>query len=239
MSKGLIKFRANIDDTVVFIKTDSSKAAIRALKSIRKSRIELERHVLKNAEFLKTLKPIEVSPDSPEVVKRMASAAKSAGVGPMAAVAGAISDLAVESMIEEGARIAVVENGGEISANSINELNIAIISGSPSISGKFGFRVSPEEMPLGIGTSSATLSHALSFGEADAATIVAKNAALGDAVATAACNEVQSRDIKASMKRGLELVKKISGVRGGIIIRDKYIGVVGKIPQIILIDGFI
>ena len=129
-----------------------------------------------------------------------------------------------------------MENGGEISANSNRELNIAIFSGSPSISGKFGLKVSPEEMPLGIGTSSTTLSYALSFGDADAVTIVAKNAALGDAAATSTCNEVQRRDIKVSMKKGLELAKKIKGVRGGIIIQDKYIGIVGRIPQIISID---
>ncbi len=237
MPKDLIQFRTNFDDSVIFVKTDSTKAANLALKSIRKCRIELEKYILKHPEFLKALKPIEVPPSSPEVVQRMASAANLSGVGPMAAVAGAISDIAVDRMIREGAQVAVLENGGEISANSTKELNIAIISSSPSISGKFGLKISPKEMPLGIGTSSAILGHGISFGDADAVTIVAKNAALADAVATCTCNKVQSRNIEATIENGLEKIKKINGVRGGIIIHGEYIGVVGKIPQIISIES--
>ena len=41
----------------------------------------------------------------------MALAAQKAGVGPMAAVAGAIADLAVEDMKRLGCEVAVVENG--------------------------------------------------------------------------------------------------------------------------------
>jgi ApbE superfamily uncharacterized protein (UPF0280 family) len=155
----------------------------------------------------------------------------------MAAVAGAISDLAVDAMINEGARVAIVENGGEISANSCLELNIGIISGSPSISGRFGLKIRPDEMPLGICTSSATLSYALTFGEADAVTILAENAALGDAVSTAICNEVKGKNIEKSIERALELSKSIRGVRGAIIIHGGFIGTVGRIPQIISIKG--
>lgn len=237
MPESLIEFRINIDDTYAFIKTDSNKAANMALKTIRNNRIELEKYILKHPDFFKSLKPIKISKKSPEIIKRMASAAKSTGVGPMAAVAGAISDLAVDSMIKEGARVAVVENGGEIFANSNRELNIAIISGSSSISGKFGLRVVPDDMPLGICTSSTTLSHALTFGEADAVTIIAENAALGDAASTSICNEVKGNNVKDSIKRALELTKKIKGVMGGIIIQGQYIGTIGKIPQIISIEG--
>ena len=238
MTQELTEFRVRIDDTNVFIKTDSNKAALRALKSIRMSRLEVEKYVLKHSDFMKTFEPIQVSPDSPEVIKRMANAAKSAGVGPMAAVAGAISDLAVETMIEEGANIAVVENGGEISAISVDELNIALYAGASSISGKLGLRIYPKETPIGIGTSSATIGSALSLGDADAATIVAENAALGDAVSTLLCNEVKSNNLMASMKESLEIAKGIKGVRGGIVVQGDYIGLVGKIPQIISVEGF-
>jgi len=46
-------------------------------------------------------------------------------------------------------------------------------------------------MPLGIATSSGTSGHALSFGIAGAVTVVADNAGLADAAATAICNTVK------------------------------------------------
>jgi len=236
LPKELIKFRVKIADADVFIKTDSNKAASSALESIRKNRLKVEKYALKNPNFLKALGPIKVNSDSSEVIKRMAYAAESANVGPMAAVAGAISDLAVEKMIEDGAKIAIVENGGEISAISKREFNIAINTGSPSFSEGFGLKISPEETPIGIGTSSATVGPSFSLGDADAATVVADNAALGDAVSTSLCNEVKTKDLKTSIKNGLELAKRIEGVRGSIIIKDNVVGLAGKLPQMISIE---
>jgi len=236
LPKELIKFRVKIADADVFIKTDSNKVASNALESIRRNRLEVEKYALKNPIFLKALSPIQINSDSPEVIKRMAYAAEFANVGPMAAVAGAISDLAVEKMIEHGAEIAIVENGGEISAISKREINIAINTGSPFFSENFGLRISPKDTPIGIGTSSATVGPGFSLGDADAATVVADNAALGDAVSTSLCNEVKTKDLKTSIKKGLELVKRIEGVRGSIIIKDNIVGLAGKLPQIISIE---
>ncbi|WP_455276278.1 UPF0280 family protein [[Eubacterium] cellulosolvens] len=236
MQKELIRFRVKIADADVFIKTDSNKAASNALESVRRHRLEVEKYALKNPIFLKALGPIQINSNSPEVIKRMAYAAESANVGPMAAVAGAISDLAVEKMIENGAKIAIVENGGEISAISKREINIAINTGSPSFSDNIGLRIYPEDTPIGIGTSSATVGPGFSFGDADAATVVADNAALGDAVSTTLCNEVKAKKLNESIKKGLELTKKIEGVRGSIIIKGNVVGLAGKLPQIISIE---
>jgi ApbE superfamily uncharacterized protein (UPF0280 family) len=236
LPKELIKFRVKIADADVFIKTDSNKAASNALESIRRNRLEVEKYALKNPKFLKALGPIQINSNSTEVIKRMGYASESATVGPMAAVAGAISDLAVERMIKDGAKIAIVENGGEISAISNKEINIAINTGSPSLSENIGLKISPEDTPIGIGTSSATVGPGFSLGDADAATVVADNAALGDAVSTSLCNEVKTRDLKTSIKKGLELSKRIKGVRGSIIIKDNVVGLAGKLPQIISVE---
>ena len=237
MPKNFSEFRINIGETRAFIRTNSEKAANSAINSIRYNRLELDKYILKNPNFLQYLNPIDAPQKSPEIIKRMISASKLAGVGPMAAVAGAISDLAVDAMIDEGARVAVVENGGEISANSDIELNIGIISGSPSISGRFGLKIRPDEMPLGICTSSATLSHALTFGEADAVTILAENAALGDAASTAICNEVKGDTPKKAIRNGLIFSKSISGLKFVIIFYDNYAGFEGDPPELVRIRG--
>ena len=47
------------------------------------------------------------------------------------------------------------------------------------------------EFPIGVATSSGRFSHALSFGDAEAATVFCKNASLADAAATAVGNVVK------------------------------------------------
>ncbi len=66
----------------------------------------------------------------------MAQAAEKAGVGPMAAVAGVIADLAVNDMINTGCEVAVVENGGEISATSNMPIDVAVAAGEEPLSKK-------------------------------------------------------------------------------------------------------
>lgn len=154
----------------------------------------------------------------------------------MAAVAGALADLAVDAMLVT-ARVAVMENGGEISAESNTPIIVGLLAGGSSLSGKIGFRLKVEDFPIGVGTSSGTVGHAVSFGEADAATIIADNAALADAAATAVGNAVQGDDFEKSVQKGLEIAETIRGVRGSFIIRGEYAGIVGKLPELVRIEG--
>ena len=163
----------------------------------------------------------------------MTQAADAANVGPMAAVAGALADLAVEEMIKSGAKIAVVEDGGEISVRSSEKLDVMIYAGESSLSKRLGLRILPEDCPLGLATSSGTVGHALSLGFADAATVVAENAALADAAATAVCNAVDSKDLASSIESGLRVAQSIQGVKGALIIRDNRVGFAGKLPRLI------
>lgn len=117
---------------------------------------------------------------------------------------------------------------------------MGLYAGRNVLSGSIGFRISPSECPIGIATSSATVSHAFSFGEAEAATIFAETSTLADAFATAVCNAVQGKDIEESIQLGLEAAeKKRDLIRGALIIREKHVGSVGKIPQLVKIGrGF-
>ena len=94
-----------------------------------------------------------------------------------------------------------------------------------------------KESPSGIGSSSAKIGHAISFGEADVVTIFAKNATLADGAATRIANAVKGSDIEKSIKKGLDLVDDLEGVFGAFISRDEKVGQVGKIPKIIKIVG--
>jgi ApbE superfamily uncharacterized protein (UPF0280 family) len=75
--------------------TDSKRAIDAAKLAIKANRKQLEKFIQQNPIFLYSLEPVQIN-RGPEVVKRMAEASEEAGVGPMAAVAGVLADLAVE-----------------------------------------------------------------------------------------------------------------------------------------------
>ena len=100
-----------------------------------------------------------------------------------------------------------------------------------------GFLVEKKDCPIGIGTSSATVGHALSFGQADAVTIFAVSAALADAAATKVANSVKGNDVEKSIKKGLDIADDIDGVFGTFISRKDKIGQTGRLPKMIKIEG--
>jgi len=225
-----------IGHSKIHIKSDKKEAIKEAVKEIKRHIKELSRYVEENPYFQYSLEPLDVSLRSPQIVLRMAEVSKVANVGPMAAVAGAIADFGLEALLRMDANIALVENGGEISAYTNSDHVIVSISTSePKLSGKIGFLVTSSDSPIGIGTSSSKTSQTISFGEADSVTVIADNAALADAAATSICNNVIGLDAEKSISRGLERAKSIRGVRGAIIVRDGRIGMIGKLPRIIKI----
>jgi len=233
----MIRIQERISETNLSIQTDRLEAARAALVAIQIHRIYLETYINRNQLFRASFEPVEVEASAPEIVKRMTEAALAARVGPMAAVAGALADLAVNAMGETEAKVRVVENGGEIAAVSDQDITVGVYAGHSPLSGRIGFRISHFDTPIGIGTSSATVGHAINFGEADSVTVFAGNAALADAAATAVSNAVRGRDVGASIQRGLDVAKTIAGVRGAFIIRGKHVGSVGKVPEPIKITG--
>src|SRR3989339_403058 len=63
---------------------------------VRQRRI-LEGYIARHPQFQPTLEPIDLRTDAPEVARRMAWAARRVGVGPMAAVAGVMAQMAAEA----------------------------------------------------------------------------------------------------------------------------------------------
>jgi len=233
----LLEFRRLIGESSILVKTDLYAAAYIAFQTILKHTHQIKRYTQAYPEFLLALDPIPPNSDAPEAILRMSQAAESAGVGPMAAVAGALADLATEEMLKHGAKVAVVENGGEVSIRGDAEVDVAVYSGGSRLSGRLGFRILPDDLPLGLATSSATVGHALSFGFADSATVFAENSALADAAATAVCNAVDMKDVDASVRRGLDRAQTIEGVKGALIVRRDRVGTIGRLPKLISVNG--
>jgi ApbE superfamily uncharacterized protein (UPF0280 family) len=229
-SEGLHRLEYQLRESRCTIITDRPEALSAAVSGIKGHRAELEEYIRRNPVFQLALDPIDVV-DGPEVAVLMAEASRRAGVGPMAAVAGVLADLAVREMLGAGARVAVVENGGEACFHSDRPMDIAVQAGETPLSRRVGFRL--EEFPVGVATSSGLFSHALSFGEAEAATVFAENAGIADAVATTVANVVKGDDEKVVVEDAVDLGLSIEGVRGVFIIYRGHVGLGGEIPTII------
>ena len=229
-AKGLFREAFEFKETRGFIISDSRSAIATGMASLKQNREKLEKYIREHPKFLYSLQPVQAD-DGPPVVRLMAKAAKKADVGPMAAVAGVLADLAVEDMLLKGAHVAVVENGGEASAASDRPINTALLAGDNFLSRKIGFRL--ENFPVGVATSSGVFSHALSFGDAEAVTIFAENAGLADAAATAVGNVVKGNDHREAIKRGIAKALSIEGVSGVFILYKGMVGRAGRVPKII------
>ncbi len=215
--------------------SDSKTAIEKALSAIELHRERLTEYVRLNPLFRETLEPIKLD-DGPLVARLMAEHSAAAGVGPMAAVAGVLADLAIREMVEHGARVAVVENGGEAAVVSEDPVDVALQAGDEPLSRRIGFRL--ERFPMGVATSSGRFSHALSFGEAEAVTVFADNAGLADAAATAVGNVVKGDDEESAARRGVETGLSIEGVQGVFVVYKGTVGVGGRVPKIIGVDPF-
>jgi len=224
----------NYKETRCTITSDSETAIDAAISSIKYRRTQLEEYIRNHPKFFCSLLPIEVS-EGPSVAKLMAEAAEKANVGPMAAVAGVLADLAVEAMISKGAKVAVVEDGGEAYAISKRPVDVVLVAGDTPLSRHLGFRL--ERFPIGVATSSGLFSHALSFGEAEAVTIFAENAGLADAAATAVCNVVRGDDRRKAIERGITKALSIKGVKGVFILYGGLVGKAGQVPKIIKVKN--
>jgi ApbE superfamily uncharacterized protein (UPF0280 family) len=235
--RGFFRLRRIMKQSNVLAISDVARAIESGIDSILYHRSQLERYVRRRPLYKLSLDPLQIEESAPEVVKLASLAAEAAQVGPMAAVPGALAELAVRDMISEGASVSLIENGGEIAAASIQPLIVGIYAGSSPVSGRIGFHLGLEDFPIGIATSSATVSHALNFGQADAAVVIANTASLADAAAKAVCNSVVGENLEASVRSGLEKAESIRGVRGALVIRRNYVGTVGKLPRLIKVKG--
>jgi len=222
--KDLVSFTVTVKETDLFIRAATSLQR-KALKLVEKYRHQLERYIEKNPEFQTSLKPLAVPPRAPGIVLTMIEAGQKAGVGPMAAVAGAIAEYVGRELLEFTREI-IVENGGDIFLKINRKRVIGIYAGDSPLTGKIGLEIEPGDTPLGVCTSSGTVGHSLSFGKADAVVILAETAALADAAATAVGNRVtHPGDIQAAIDFGLS----IGGVKGVVIIVGKSTGVRGDV----------
>ncbi len=210
-------FETRIGESDLWINVSAPGLEDLAYESLLRCRRQLENFVAANPEWCRSLVPVPIAdyPLAPAPAKRMMMAAAAAGVGPMSAVAGTVAET-VGLRLRQEANLVVIENGGDIFLAGARRYRLAIFAGNSPLSGRIGIQLEAEApFSCGVCTSSGRVGHSLSFGRADAVTIVAEDAPLADAVATAMANRVRGRkDLAEVVKRAL----RIPGVNGTVAI---------------------
>ncbi len=220
----LVSFNVAEKQTDLFIRANRNLKD-KAFKSMLKHRVSLERYIEHHPLFLTTLEPYHVGENAPVIVKEMAQASQTAGVGPMAAVAGAIAEAVGRDLLSWSSEI-VVENGGDIFLKTEKRRLVGVYAGESPFTKRIALEIEPEETPLGICTSSGIVGHSLSLGSANAVIALSPSTALADAVATAIGNIVKSTQ---DISKAIEKVQSIQNLHGIVIIKDDKIGFWGKV----------
>ncbi|MFO7570068.1 MAG: UPF0280 family protein [Smithellaceae bacterium] len=225
--ENLVSYKVKIAESDLFISTDTDMAG-RAEKSLIHHRHALEAYIKTHPSFQTSLLPVSADPLAPPIVREMISKSTHCGVGPMASVAGAVSQFVGLDLMDRTDNL-IIENGGDIYLKAKKPLTVGIYAGESALSYKINLIVKPEETPLGICTSSATVGPSLSFGRADAVCVLSKSATLADAAASAIGNRVKSKkDIKKSLDYGIN----IPGVLGIVVILGNDMGAIGEVELV-------
>jgi ApbE superfamily uncharacterized protein (UPF0280 family) len=229
---GLVSVQVQIQETDLHILA-SRVVSERATELVLQYRGQLEQYIARHPSFVSSLTPLPLDALAPPLVREMLRAGQQALVGPMAAVAGVVAEFVGKSLMAEGVEEIIVENGGDIYLRRHKECTVSIFAGPSPLSYKVGLRLPPALMPVGVCTSSGTVGHSLSFGRADAVTVVARSTALADSAATSIGNEVKAT---LSPEQGIELAlaraKEIEGIEGVVIICGKALGAMGAIELV-------
>lgn len=228
----LVQFRVVIKETDLLVLSERDISDI-VRNVVLTQRDRLERYIAGNPSFRESLLPVQVDSSAPGIVKSMALAGQASGVGPMAAVAGAVCE-AVATGVGDSVRELILENGGDLYIASARERIIGIFVGKEVRGGTIGLRVAPDRTPIGICTSSGRIGHSLSLGDSAAATVLAHSCALADAAATAVGNRVHGRN---GVREGMAAARDIPGVLGVVVLRDGQLGAWGDVEIVGLQDG--
>ena len=216
-------FAVKVETTDLLIKTgrnsgkttaDLYKIAEAAVKNLRK---ELMDHISIQKSFMTSLNPIKRIDTESSIINKMYHASEIAGVGPLAGVAGAISEFVGLELLEFTDEI-ILENGGDIWMDIKQPVSINIYSGESGFKDNVGLKIYPENKSWGICTSSGKIGPSLSFGKADSATVISHCAITADTTATAVGNMVNSiEDVEEAVKFAMD-IDEVTGVV--IIYRD-------------------
>jgi ApbE superfamily uncharacterized protein (UPF0280 family) len=228
---GFVKSRFEIGETAVTVAAHQRYVGA-AVDAILGARRDIRRQISADSFFLTTFEPYDLKDASASLVERMCEASRAAGVGPMATVAGAVAQAAVEAMVARGCEHCWVDNGGDIALMLSSPVTVEIFS-DPDSETHYGFEADPADGIRGICSSSGVLGHSISLGGCDVCTVLACSATLADAYATAIGNRVRSAQ---DLESCFDPFRASDGFIGGLAVSGGDVAICGEVPEIIEVE---
>jgi uncharacterized protein len=226
-AEDLVSFEVRVKETDLWVSAAKSLEQ-ETLDLVLDARHQLETYIASHPYFLTAMTPLADDPTAPPVVREMIRSVMEVGVGPMASVAGAIAEFVGKGLLRFTDQI-IVENGGDVFLKTSRDATVSIFAGESPLSDKIGFRLTAAQMPLGICTSSGTVGHSYSMGNADAGCVIASSAAFADGAATALCNRIHGR---SDLARVAEWAASIQGIVGCLVIIGEHMAVWGDVELV-------
>ncbi len=219
------RFGFRYRETITTVLAESENIFKKAVSGMMYARSRIEEYISKNPFFLISYEPLDCFGD---VIERMCTASKIAGVGPMAAVAGTVAWYGVEFADSE---FIAIDNGGDVVIKVPGNIDVGIYSGSEIA---VGIEIESNGAVKGVCTSSGRYGHSVSFGSADAVTVISKNPSVADALATAIANMVKEgfarKELEDLAEDSWNAYRK--WIEGLVLIKDGIIVFVGNIPKV-------
>lgn len=192
------KFSAEIcyKESDLYIAADKEIRRDFIRQTLEKYYSDIENYIRQNPIFLTSLSPLKSDDRAPKIVQDMLCSSLSTGVGPFAAVAGAVAHYVGREILNYADEV-LIENGGDLFLKINEDKVVGVylgerfpVNGSSTLFLKIKKRI----VPFGIASSSATIGHSLNFGRADLVTVIARNSIIADGFATALSNRIKKKD---------------------------------------------
>ena len=204
--KDLIPFQVKEEESDLYIRANQ-ELSFYARQMLLKYRGQIKNYIYNYPLFKRTPLPYPKDEEAPEIINSMIQAASLCEVGPMAAVAGAIAEFVGKELLNYSSEV-IIENGGDIFIKSNKVRKVSIFAGSSLFSQRIILKIDVQENYIGVCTSSGMVGPSLSFGQADAVTVISDSVLLADTAATAVGNIINTRK---DIEQGLIYAQKIKG----------------------------
>lgn len=230
--------KIDMDQTHIRLTTDLDNHNLKSY--IFQLRLQLKNYILKNPDFLIEMEPIVNYPENaPLIIKKMHDSSFKADVGPMACVAGTISELSLRYLIENDSKNSIVENGGDIALINSEKILCGLYSNNRILGNSIAFEIPPRKKILGICTSSGKIGHSISFGESDSVTVISNSPSISDGLATRIANAVRGETSEDKVSNACETAENFREYYDGVlIVSDEIIATIGKLPRIVETNEF-
>ena len=223
----LIPYRVVVKETDLMVYTQTSLID-ETKELVLEQRGYIEAFIKSHPDFARTLIPWQLDGPAPGIIQDMVKAGRNAGVGPMAAIAGAIAGQVGLGLLKLTDQV-IIENGGDVFTKTDSHITVGIFAGNSPLSLRLGIRLKSKSNPVAVCTSSGTLGHSLSLGKADAVCVVADSCSIADAAATSIGNLIDSpADIDSAIRTG----RKIEGLTGIVAIAGEKVGMWGDLEVV-------